>query len=304
LLSFVSFAASLSCVALVSFVCAPEARAQTADLIGVRAQGMAGAFTAVADDSSATWWNPAGLASGAYFNAIIEYDRPRDPAGDAFGGFSVAFPALGLSYYRLPLSQMQTLASTGVVGGSRQDEGALSVYGASVGQSLGNHLVVGSTVKFLRAGESKGGLDLGAMASFGRARLGVMVRNATEAEFNKGTPDAWRLEREARAGLAYTSGARGAVGAATVAVDADLTTRHTLAGDERRVAFGTEVWTPRRSLGFRGGVSTNTIGEHSARLSGGLSASVRSGTFMDVHITGGGSNTDRRTWGVDLRVTF
>ncbi len=298
-------ASASSLVSFVSFVLfAATASAQTSDLIGVRAQGMAGAFTAIADDSTATWWNPAGLATGSYFSAVLEYDRPRDPAGDALRGVSVAFPALGLSYYRLPLSQIQALGSTGVVAGSRQEEGALSVFGASVGQSLGSHLVLGSTVKFLRAGESKGGLDLGAMASFGRARLGVMVRNVTEAEFNKGTPDAWRLEREARAGLAYTSGSRGVVGAATVAVDADLTTRHTFAGDERRLAFGAEVWTPRNALGFRGGVSTNTIGEHSARLSGGLSASVRSGTFVDVHITGGGSNTDRRAWGVDLRVTF
>src|SRR5580765_7321711 len=31
---------------------------------GVRALGMAGAFVAVADDSSSVFWNPAGLASG------------------------------------------------------------------------------------------------------------------------------------------------------------------------------------------------------------------------------------------------
>src|ERR1700730_3639678 len=120
------FVSVVSSVFLVVVCAHSEAHAQTSDLIGVRAQGMGGAFTAVADDATATWWNPAGLAGGAYFNAIIEYDRPRDPAGDGLGGFSVAFPALGLSYYRLPLSQMQPLTSTGVVGGSRQDEGALS----------------------------------------------------------------------------------------------------------------------------------------------------------------------------------
>src|SRR4029453_5176655 len=31
--------------------------------VGTRAQGMAGAFVAVADDATATYWNPAGLAS-------------------------------------------------------------------------------------------------------------------------------------------------------------------------------------------------------------------------------------------------
>src|SRR5881398_1203079 len=44
--------------------------AQSFELVGIRAQGMGGAFVAVADDASATWWNPAGLASGAYFNVL------------------------------------------------------------------------------------------------------------------------------------------------------------------------------------------------------------------------------------------
>jgi hypothetical protein len=297
---FVSVVISLSFVVL----CAErEAHAQSTDLIGVRAQGMGGAFTAVADDSTATWWNPAGLAGGAYFNALIEYDRLRNPSGEAFGGAAIAFPALGLSYYRLPLSQIQSETTTGVTAGSRQHEGVLSVYGASVGQSVGNHLVVGSTLKLVRAGEWKGGLDLGAMAAYGHARLGLMVRNAREAEFNSGTPEAWKLKRQARAGAAYTSGARGAVGAATVAVDADLTSTNTIHGAERKLAAGAEVWTPKHTFGVRGGYSASTIGERRGRWSGGASASVRPGAFVDAHITGG-TNADRQVWGFDLRLTF
>src|SRR3954463_13304902 len=74
-----SLRASASFVTSVSFVlgCAGAASAQTSDLIGTRAQGMAGAFTAVADDATAAWWNPAGLATGSFFSAIIEYDPPR-----------------------------------------------------------------------------------------------------------------------------------------------------------------------------------------------------------------------------------
>src|SRR3982074_3752673 len=77
-------------VSLVSFLVgsAPvTARAQRYEDIWVRAQGMAGAFVAVADDATATWWNPAGLATGAFFSGIVEYDslqEPRkgsDPAG-------------------------------------------------------------------------------------------------------------------------------------------------------------------------------------------------------------------------------
>jgi hypothetical protein len=294
-------------VSLVSFVVmsAPVmTQAQTSELVGVRALGMAGAFTAVADDSSATWWNPAGLATGAYFNGILEYDRPPGDAGDAIRAVSVAFPALGLSYYRLPLSEIRASASTAANGGSRQDEGVLSVYGATIGQSIGNHLVIGSTVKLARAGDTKTGLDVGAMAAFGRARVGLMVRNAREIEFNRDTPDAWALRRHARAGVAFTSGARGAIGRATLAVDADLTKVSTPRGDGRRVAAGGEVWTTRGVLGVRGGFSASTVGERRTALSGGLSVSVRSGTFVDVHITDDRDDGERYGWGAALRVTF
>jgi hypothetical protein len=49
-------------VAIVTLTIAGPARAQTADLVlGARPQGLGGAFTAVADDANAVYWNPAGL---------------------------------------------------------------------------------------------------------------------------------------------------------------------------------------------------------------------------------------------------
>ena len=42
--------------------------AQTFGGIGTRAEGMGGAFVAVADDASAVYWNPAGIATGATFD--------------------------------------------------------------------------------------------------------------------------------------------------------------------------------------------------------------------------------------------
>src|ERR1700741_3735958 len=71
------------------------ASAQTTDVIGVRANGMAGAFTAVADDATAGWWNPAGLAGGALFNGLVEYGRPEKAQPESVRGFAAAYPALG-----------------------------------------------------------------------------------------------------------------------------------------------------------------------------------------------------------------
>src|SRR4029453_12586360 len=71
-----------------------SAAAQTFGGIGVRAEGMGGAFVAVADDASAVYWNPAGIATGATFDAQISTGREST----LFVG--AALPVLGGSYYR------------------------------------------------------------------------------------------------------------------------------------------------------------------------------------------------------------
>ena len=45
---------------------------QSFDVVGTRALGMGGAFVAVADDASATWWNPAGLPNSLIVDGIAE----------------------------------------------------------------------------------------------------------------------------------------------------------------------------------------------------------------------------------------
>jgi hypothetical protein len=303
LTSALSASSAVSAASVISvLVCATPVQAQTSDLVGVRALGMGGAFTAVADDASATWWNPAGLASGSYFSAILEYAHPDDGPGDGLRGFSIAFPALGLSYYRLPRPPGSS-DSTDTDTGSREDEGSLSVFGATVGQSLGNHLVIGSTVKVLNADGTKTGLDIGAMAAYRRARFGVMVRNVTEPDFGSGN-DAFTLRRQARAGAAFTVTGRRLINAATLSVDADLLKLDTPLGEDRRIAVGGEVWTFRRNFAFRGGASRSTLGGRRTAFSGGASAAFRAGLFVDAYVTGAGTDESRDGWGLALRVTF
>jgi hypothetical protein len=201
----------------------------------------------------------------------------------------------------------------------------LTQFGATVGQSLGQHLVIATTAKLVHAGavtqvrpaseaslevaggfdpsgETKAGLDAGAMASFGPVRIGLMVRNVTEPEFGTGL-GAFTLSRTARLGGAFTTGKRGVVGLATVAVDADLTRTSTVFGDERRLAAGGEVWTTSRTFGVRGGVGINTIGERRTSLSGGASVALKKGFYADGELTGG-TDQGRDGWSAGLRVTF
>jgi hypothetical protein len=342
----ISFVLRAAGAATVLVLAAAPAKAQLYESVGIRGQGMGGAFVAVADDATATWWNPAGLATGAYFNGIIEYgvaQQPRD-SRDAGGqplaawqsharGIALAFPALGLSYYRLQISEIQPITPTAGQPANRQDPGTaprlralvLNQFGATVGQSMGNHFVVGSTLKLVRGSmvsapvaaadasfdraeslsgnsETHADLDVGALATFGAVRMGVAVKNLRAPEFGTGD-DRQRLSRQARAGVAVIGHSRGAVDQLALAIDADLTTTETAVGKARHVAGGVEALTLKRRLGLRAGVSANTIGESRVSLSSGASLAVRSGAYFEGQYTAG-SDLARRGWGLGLRLTF
>ena len=289
-------------VAVLTVLFPATGRAQLFESIGIRAQGMSGAFLAVADDATTTWWNPAGLAGGGYFNSVIELDRVEHPPATRARAFALNVPSLGLSYYRLALNQMRLTDSTGSPAASREDQGVLSQFGATVGQSVGSHLILGSTLKLVHAlGQTGGDLDIGALTTLGRLRLGLAVKNLRTPEFLEG---ATRLElpRQVRAGASIRAGlpSRAEI---TGAVDADLTRTPTAVGDERHLATGVEAWLANRAVGLRAGVGVNTIGESRRSGSVGVSIGLRRGTFLDGQLTRGADEA-RNGWGFALRVTF
>jgi hypothetical protein len=310
------------------------------EAVGTRAQGMAGAFVAVADDASATWWNPAGLATGPYFSALFERVEDADPDdAPALGpasesrtwGFAIAYPALGLSYYRFRLNEIRP--STGDEGLARQDQGtrpvdlrsrAVSVYGATIGQSVGGALVVSSTLKLVRAGEAdaageepdggleraaeldvprdtKGDLDVGVLLSFPNARAGLTVKHLSEPDFGEGD-ERFELSRQIRTGFALHGSGVG-FDRVTAAVDADLTRMSTAMGEVRHVAAGVEAWLFGRRLGLRAGVSANTTGDEGRSTSAGVSVGTRSGLHLDGALTMG-SDRSRKGAAIGLRMTF
>jgi len=137
---------------------------------GVRALGMGGAFTAVADDASATWWNPAGLST-LLADFVVETGSDRllaspDAPADGRAAWrarpftvAVALPMLGFSFNHLTVQDIQPTATASAAPG-RQDPAAigmarafdLSSVGVTLVQSLGDYLVVGGTVKLLHGG--------------------------------------------------------------------------------------------------------------------------------------------------------
>jgi hypothetical protein len=143
--------------------------AQSFAAVGTRAAGMGGAFVGMADDASAIYWNPAGLAAGAYFSLVLDGSTsevtPNDVAAGGEGSsflVGLAMPALGLGYYRLH-SRIAEPALTHLPADAPLSSRNLSVApelrldtlithhgGITLVQSLWPGVAVGTTLKLVR----------------------------------------------------------------------------------------------------------------------------------------------------------
>src|SRR6476660_3306470 len=197
---------------------ASAAAAQTFDTVGTRAAGMGGAFVAVADDSSAAYWNPGGFAAGNLFTIVLDRRtvkvNPGSPEGAGSGSgllVSLGMPALGLSYYRLRSTILTPVADGRraiAVDELRRDTLITHHSGATLVQSIAPGVAVGATLKLVRGvassaivpdgnrdallgdatelsgkGSTKFDADIGVMASRGALKVGLTVRNLSQPEF-------------------------------------------------------------------------------------------------------------------------
>jgi len=313
--------------------------AQAIETAGSRAPGMGGAFVAVANDSSATWWNPAGMAAGPFLDLSI-YRNTIQAGGDVapawrtgLTGFGVITPPIGASFYRFRLTDATPHGSTATGQGDRQGIGTgvairsipASQLGVTLAHSVFSGIHVGTTLKYVRgsvmattgqgpadelldAGDDLEGadsrgtfdLDIGAIAVVGAFRAGAVVRNVREAGF--GGSAGFTLPRQARIGGAF-DGDIGLSVPLTIALDADVQRYAGPGGDRRVIAVGAEHWLVRRRLAVRGGARFNTVGAQERSASAGGSVALRSGMYLDAHAVFGGA-ADERGWGLAARVSF
>jgi len=263
---------------------------------GTRASGLSGAFTGVADDASAVFWNPAGLASGGFFSLVLDHSS-RD-AGSATL-LALGTPPLGLTYYR---------TDTGPAGEGR-NRLVTHQAGATAVQSLADRIAVGATVKVVH-GEARAGsgppvssnkvdLDVGVMAAGSLGRIGLAIHNLTAPSFDTSdTP--LKLERRFRGGISLNIARK-----TMVSADLDFNTTDDVAtGDPwREAAIGAEIQ-PLRKGWVRGGVHWNTAGDRATPgTTIGGSYAVYGATLADVYASFG-SDDRTRGWGVGMRFVF
>jgi hypothetical protein len=299
----------------------------------------------VADDATATYWNPAGLASIPLFDLSLSvaerraWDDSSDPSGTPAwrtrnSGIVFALPVVGISYVRLRGSEVR-YAPTGQDGSVRDDGnttfrgGAATTthLGVTVVQSLGDIVVVGTTLRLVRGsaaaatlqapsaraaldaaddldgpGETQFDADLGAMVYLGRARIGLTVRNLVAPDWDD-TGLLLDSERLARIGVAWGPGPVRGRRSWTIAADADLTSAAAAGGERRSVAVGVERWFRQGRVALRGGARAQTIGDARPAATGGASLGIWSGLLVEAQVTAGGE-ADERGWGLGARVTF
>ncbi len=247
---------------LVGALAAPSARAAVGEAgfaflkigVGARAMGLGSAYVAVADDPTALYWNPAGLAatrSGIAVTAMHNewIDDFRQEYAAVAG--RVGPGTLGASFTGFYTSELERRDDTGVLTGhfGFNDIAATLGYGGTVAQGLD----AGGTVRYIREMIAEENATTVAVDLGGRYRwrdtglsAGVAIQNlGGEATF---VSEAFPLPRTVRAGVAYRRPI------ATAQGNALLTTEYRKArGEDGRFHVGGE-FDYREWLALRAGI--------------------------------------------------
>ena len=309
---------------LLIVLAAAPAAAQPFETTSARALGMGGAFVGVADDVSAVWWNPAGLASGALFSLVVERSQFERQGTGLFGSpppsdrsaFFLAAGSLplGLSY----VSARETYQTHGPADEAVVRDLITRQAGATVVQSLSDSIVVAATLKYVRGSAAAGvmtgsdldaaadlleregsnafDVDIGVLVNAGDLKAGVTFRNVMSPEFEAGDGTRLELPWLARAGVSYL-----VTPAITVAADVDLRAAERGLEKQRSLAVGSEYRFTR--LAVRAGARIDTIGETRPLGTVGGSYAVRNGMWVDIWAAGGSKQAERG-WGLAGRVVF
>jgi hypothetical protein len=208
--------------------------------VGARALGMGSAFVAVADDVTAGYWNPAGLADiggpevqlmhSETFGDVVNYDTgayAQPIAKDASLGVTI----VRLAVDNIPFTQdfeydeYRVIYDPDKIQWKSDSEAAMYV---SYAKRMSDRMSLGGNLKLIRKSIADYscygfGFDLGAKYDVWEgATLGVNVQDATTTLLVWDTRERERIMPAVKVGVAYSRPVSSMSGVLTLAADADV----------------------------------------------------------------------------------
>ncbi len=157
--------------------------------VGARASGMGGAYVSVADDASAVFWNPAGIAK--ITGNVVSINHMMMPADIAFDQATYVFQlgfipgSFAVNARALTMDDMpRTTVYRPTGDGTYFDAGDMS-FGLTYGRSLTDKFAVGGTINIVRSGldeytAQSNTVDFGTIydTGFRSIKIGMCISNA------------------------------------------------------------------------------------------------------------------------------
>lgn len=172
--------------------------------VGGKATAMGGAFSSIADDASALYYNPAGIVKLTKLNVMFNYVKWPADITYSYVGFTAPLGILGTMGVQAGFLTMPPMEVTTVEewDGTGETFTYMSYYvGMSYARYFTDKLAIGLTGKIIQemiwdASSSMMAVDLGATyyTGFKSLRIGMAVRNfGSEGQFTGGTvlTDQW-----------------------------------------------------------------------------------------------------------------
>lgn len=158
--------------------------------VGARAEGMGGAFVAVADDATALYWNPAGIARIDAQSSEISLNHANWPAELSFDQASCVFHlkmlpgALGVQIRALSMQPMEERTAYQPEGTGRTFDAGMQAIGLTYSRSFTDKFSAGVTGNFISEGlddktSSSMAFDVGTLYDVGVAgmKIGMAIEN-------------------------------------------------------------------------------------------------------------------------------